>query len=229
MGTLLTPKREKQSCVILDGKFRVTTDGEVFRIRSGREEPATMYGTSRDRRYLVVSYTLDGKQKHEYVHRLVAKAFIANPNNYPQVNHLDGNPRNNKAENLEWCTQAQNAAHAYKIGLRGAHTWAKPCRYCGDITMRNDLICSDCRKDINSNAEAKRMKKAKQERLKKTLEQLKVINPSVLSEKELEIIEYRKKGFGFSEIGQICEVSRQAIDQTIARAIRKSMKYTGGA
>jgi len=51
------------------------------------------------------------------VHRLVAQAFISNPQQKPQVNHMDGNPRNNQASNLEWVTQSENALHALRTGL----------------------------------------------------------------------------------------------------------------
>ena len=58
------------------------------------------------------------KRKFYKIHRLVALAFIPNPNNYNQINHIDGNKTNNHVDNLEWCTAKQNTAHARATGLR---------------------------------------------------------------------------------------------------------------
>ena len=58
--------------------------------------------------YLGVTLSKEGKRKSFLVHRLVAEAFIPNPNNLPQINHKDENKYNNKAENLEWCTASYN-------------------------------------------------------------------------------------------------------------------------
>lgn len=63
--------------------------------------------------YHTVSLATQNKKLMRRVHRLVAIAFLGNKNNYPIVNHLDGNIDNNSANNLEWCTNSRNQLHRY--------------------------------------------------------------------------------------------------------------------
>ena len=68
----------------------------------------------------------DGESKVFTVHRLIASTFIPNPDNKPQVNHIDGDKLNNKVTNLEWVTQSENMQHAKNSGL-----WSP--KHCGDV------------------------------------------------------------------------------------------------
>lgn len=69
------------------------------------------------RGYPNFSYWTDGKLRLLTVHRCVAIAFLDNPNNKPQVNHIDGNKENNHVSNLEWATSKENIIHARNTGL----------------------------------------------------------------------------------------------------------------
>lgn len=96
--------------------------------------------------YNVVQLSKDGQRTFTTVHRLVAMAFIPNPNNYDQVNHIDCDKLNNRTENLEWCTAKQNVIHAHKNGngpniKRGRHGFAK-------LVLNVEMgIFYDCGKD----------------------------------------------------------------------------------
>ena len=67
--------------------------------------------------YLKCSIIVNNKQKELKLHRILALSFLENPNNYPCINHIDGNKLNNSLENLEWCTFSHNITHAYRLGL----------------------------------------------------------------------------------------------------------------
>lgn len=75
--------------------------------------------TTRDG-YLEVHISKDSKRRYFLIHRLVAQAFIDNPDNKPQVNHIDGDKSNNNVSNLEWVTNGENQRHAYDNGLKSA-------------------------------------------------------------------------------------------------------------
>lgn len=68
-----------------------------------------------DKGYKIVSLTRDGKTKTCFVHRLVAEAFIPNPDNLPMVNHKDEDKTNNFLENLEWCTASYNRTYGKAV------------------------------------------------------------------------------------------------------------------
>lgn len=89
-------------------KYKISKKGEIYSVKYDRLlKPYKMNG------YL----TVDIKKKGYFLHRLVAETYIPNPENYPVVNHLDGNKENNCMENLEWTTQKENIKHARENGL----------------------------------------------------------------------------------------------------------------
>lgn len=71
--------------------------------------------------YNKVDLYSNGNRTSVRVHRLVAEAFIPNPNELPQINHIDGNKENNNVKNLEWVNNSQNMIHAYRTGLETPH------------------------------------------------------------------------------------------------------------
>ena len=99
-------------CPIADF-FEVSTNGDVRLVTRKRIIKPCDNGAG----YMYVTKVLAKKKKHYLIHRLVASAFIENPDNLPEVNHKDGNKQNNNVLNLEWCSPSYNRLHAYRSGL----------------------------------------------------------------------------------------------------------------
>lgn len=89
--------------------YEVSSNG---RVRDTRGNIKPMYKNNKG--YYCLSLYYKGKTYHPTIHRLVAIAFISNPNNYKQINHIDCNKENNRVSNLEWCTQHYNFAEGMK-------------------------------------------------------------------------------------------------------------------
>lgn len=106
-----------------EGRYEVSAQGEIRSWYYGKkrlDKPITRKLKVDKHGYFVVCLKANGVSKTCTVHRLVAMAFLPNPNGLTQINHKDGNKLNNAVQNLEWCSPQVNIQHAYKHGLISA-------------------------------------------------------------------------------------------------------------
>ena len=112
--------------------YDVSSNGIVMSRRTGKR----LYQTTTKCGYLQVHLWNNGKCRNTLVHRLVAEAFVPNPERKPQVNHKNGDKTDNRAENLEWVTASENQHHRYDNLGKKKTTW--------NVVAANDV----CRKPV---------------------------------------------------------------------------------
>ena len=95
--------------------YQVYPTGQIIDLKTMKRKPAVKTHLG----YCKVSFWQTDTKKNItlYLHRILAENFIPNPEGKPFVNHMDGNPSNNKLSNLEWTTNAENIQHAYDNNL----------------------------------------------------------------------------------------------------------------
>jgi hypothetical protein len=97
-----------------EDRYKIAKDGRVLSISNGKNKGDIIMKPSKEGGgYLRINLRKNGNTTQVKIHRLVANAFIPNPNNYPVINHIDGNRINNTIENLEWCTHKYNLNNAF--------------------------------------------------------------------------------------------------------------------
>ena len=130
------------------GLYQVSNLGRVRRIGSysnqnsswDLKEPKILNERKHSNGYLRVMISKDGNHYDRYIHRLVAKEFCENENNYKEVNHIDDDKTNNTSDNLEWCSRSYNNLHAYKKGLHTLHGCYGNKKKVAQITMNGKIV-----------------------------------------------------------------------------------------
>lgn len=120
-----------------EGIYQISNFGEVMRLmsydsRHHLRNSKILKQRKNSEGYMIVGLHKNGKEKKFLVHRLVAQAFISNPKNYPEINHIDENKHNNFASNLEWCNREYNVNYgnaqkkrvATRFGEKGGINYA---------------------------------------------------------------------------------------------------------
>lgn len=131
-----------------EGLYKVNKYGDILSLGNGNAFFGVKHLTPvpQSNGYMIVTLHKNKEQFNKKVHRIVAEAFLPNPNNYESINHIDHNKSNNCVDNLEWCTQRYNNIDEHGIKLKIINTINN---------KENYYTCYvDCAKDLNCSGNA---------------------------------------------------------------------------
>lgn len=132
--------------------YQVSNLGRIKSLNYNKTKHSKILKPDIRKDYLSITLYKNGIRNRFQVHRLVAINFLPNINNFPCVNHIDGNKQNNRVDNLEWCTYKQNIEHAIKTDLRNFNMGKNPnAKKINQYDMQGAFIKQwDCMKTITN-------------------------------------------------------------------------------
>ena len=194
------------------GKFKVSDEGYVWKLRNGKYVRATITRTGEKKQYRTVSIQENGKQVAFLLHRLFAEAFVPNPENKEQVMFKDGDHENLSIDNLIWVTPHERVKIAQSIKPTNYKKFK--CKRCGEPTGCKDGMCVKCKREIHvQNSRARRIKQRKSQ-----VKDAVVYNGSTRTE---EIIKLRRDGLTYQGIADQVGLSRERVRQIIQKATER--------
>lgn len=123
-----------------EGLYKISNTGKVLSLRTGKIRATCVNNSG----YEITHLYKDAVDTSCTIHKLVAQAFVPNPNNFPEINHLNENKVDNRAENLEWCSRRYNQVYSgniekwTKAGALGSK--AKKSKRVYQFTLEGDFI-----------------------------------------------------------------------------------------
>lgn len=217
-----------------EGLYEVYEDGQIYSYHR------CMYltHTLNSRGYMRVTLSLNGVPKKILVHRLLAKAFIQNPETKPYINHIDGNKLNNNLSNLEWCTAAENNKHAVDNNLYNKVRFPIGVKFSVGIgNHHHKLIDSDVIEIRNGTLPIKELAlkyNVSTQLISEILigniwkhlpcapKRQKIYAKQKSTEATKKIIELHKLNKSYSEISNLLEVNLNVVGKTIRKYLKES-------